>query len=326
MTNRISISQIFTGFSRRNPSRGKPSKSLTPEFKFRVVKLCYESFPGYGSLIPRSGWDTNFWLEIHRKLSYLLGTENLATKRAFSQGEDAVTFLYECEDDVFLHFVEVIFQYSQLWEARDQTNPEELVQTINELLEVDALPYFLTPFAFSPSPPTPPAGPPRNMIFPNSGPRLNASPQIIRRENEVVHNTVTEPTLAFLTHPAFGSANEEFLGSLADYRKGNYRDCVTKCESAFESVMKVICDLKRWSYSGHGEPSALLKTILRQTELAPYYQKLVNLIGLVEVIRNEESTAHGAGTQPRTIPKQVASFVVNSTASAILLLVEEINP
>ena len=105
--------------------------------------------------------------------------------------------------------------------------------------------------------------------------------------------------------------------------RAEYRDCVLKCGNSFESVMKIICDRKNWPYQQADAASRLLKTILPQTTLDTFYEQPIILIA---TIRNRYSTAHGAGTQQKIVPKHVANYVINATASAILLLVDETNP
>jgi hypothetical protein len=44
---------------------------------------------------------------------------------------------------------------------------------------------------------------------------------------------------------------------------------------------------------------------------------------LIATMRNRLSSSHGAGAQPRVVPAHRARYVINATAAAILLLVEE---
>ena len=133
-----------------------------------------------------------------------------------------------------------------------------------------------------------------------------------------------KPTLTFLqTHSAFVQADQEFLEALRHYRKGEYRDCVLKCGNSFESVMKIICNRKQWPYKQTDTAQKLLTTILSRSTLDSFFEQPIMLIA---TIRNRLSTAHGAGTQQKTVPKHVANYVINATASAILLLVDETNP
>ena len=312
----MNFSQIFGVFSRRPKASGRATKPLTSEFKNRVLLLCTKTFsdhinfPGY----PRN---IDFWSDIHTKLQYLHGRPTLTGKRVASVEEDAVSFLLNCSDEYFLDFVELIFTC-----VRDSN----LVKRVNEFFDVDGLPYRLTDFRFSPFRKVHPTTIGLPSSDPDAGIRaseLEALPQVICVENEAIHERTIEPTLTFLTHPAFVQANKEFLEALKHYRKGEYRECVLKCGNSFESVMKIICDRKQWPYQHTDTAAKLLKTILPHTTLDTFYEQPIMLIA---TIRNRLSTAHGAGTQQKTVSKHVANYVINATASAILLLVDETNP
>ena len=312
----MNISQVFGVFSRRPKATGRTTKPLTVEFRNRVLLLCNKTlsdpihFPGYPNI-------HDFWSEIHTKLQYLHGRPTLTGRHAGSVEEDAISFLLNCSDEHFLDFVELIFT---------NVNDSNLVKSVNEFFDVDGLPYRLTDFRFSPLRRVHPSTIGLPSSDPDAGVRvheLEASPQVICVENEAIHQMAIEPTLTFLTHPAFVQANEELLEALRHYRKGEYRDCVLKCGSSFESVMKIICDRKQWPYQQTDTASKLLNTILSQTALDSFFEQPIMLIA---TIRNRLSTAHGAGTQQKTISKHVANYVINATASAILLLVDETNP
>ena len=62
---------------------------------------------------------------------------------------------------------------------------------------------------------------------------------------------------------------------------------------------------------------------MEKTRLESFFKQPMMLIA---TIRNRLSSVHGAGTEPRDVPKHVAQYTINATASAILLLVEETNP
>lgn len=315
----MNFSQIFGVFSKRSRASDRAVKPLTSEFKNRVLLLCNTTFSDH---IHRPNYPTilEFWSDIHTKLQYLHGRPTLTGNRVASVAEDAVNFLLQCSDEHFLDFVEMIFQIHGV------TGDGEFVNTINTFFDVDGLPYRLTDFVYSPLKLIPAS---EMGLFSGKsdggirGHTLESHPQVICLENEVIHEMAIEPTLTFLTHPAFIQANKEFLEALKDYRKGDFRDCVAKCGSSLESVMKVICDRKKWPYQQTDTASKLLKTILQQTTLDTFYEQPIILIA---TIRNRYSTAHGAGTQQKTVSKHVANYVINATASAILLLVDETNP
>ncbi len=301
----MDFSRLFNVFSRREQPVAEANKPLTSEFRFRVLQLCMSTFPERGIFTRGGNLDTVFWIGMHEKLTYLHGRWNLSKLPFNSPGEDAINFLSNCNDDHFLDFLELIFQWQRLWES--DVNPHQLVRDINDFLEADELPYSLTAFSF----------------FDYIPPPIESCPKIIRRENTVVHNTAIEPTLILLSGTAYSSANEEFRGALTHYRKAEYADCLSKCGSSLESVMKVICNSKNWPYMQTDTASKLLGTILPKTRLDPFFKEPLTLIA---TIRNRLSSSHGAGTVQRVVPKQVAQYAINATASAILLLVEETNP
>ena len=129
-----------------------------------------------------------------------------------------------------------------------------------------------------------------------------------------------EPALNILAGAGFQHANKEFLEALEDHRKSDFGDCLTKCGSAFESVMKVICDKNSIGYKQTDTASVLLKTLLANAKLDGFWEQPLIMIA---TLRNRLSSSHGAGTQPKAVPEHVATYVVNATASAILLLCGE---
>jgi hypothetical protein len=126
--------------------------------------------------------------------------------------------------------------------------------------------------------------------------------------------------LELLQHPKYSSVNSEFLEALEDYRKGDLGDCLVKCSSAFESVLKILCNRKGWRYNHTDTASMLIKTLLANTRLESYFEPVFMIVG---TLRNRLSKAHGAGTAQRNVPRHVARYAINSTASAILLIIEE---
>lgn len=312
----MNLAQTFGVYSERHKTANRSTKPLTPEFRHRTLQLCTNNFAEFTGLSTPASMST-FWSHIHEKFRILLGRPTLTDTYPVSTDEETVEFLLSCSDEHFLAFVEMIFQSKQPWISNSGINLHKLVEDVNTLFEVDDLPYFLTRLV-----PTPNA---RRIVFTSypDNPPVEVYPQVICKEDEVLHQHAIGPTLLLLTEPYFASANREFLEALRDYRKGDYRDSVGKCGSSLESVMKVICARKKWAYKETDTVSKLLKNILSQTALDSFYESPIMLIA---TIRNRYSTAHGAGTQKKTVSKNVANYVINATASAILLLVHETSP
>ena len=87
---------------------------------------------------------TDFWLQIHKRLQYLVGRRQLTAGRyVHSLMDDAVMFLQGCSDAQFLDFIKYIFRtdgYRKFWRDRDY-----LLRGINELFMIDDIPYAVTP-------------------------------------------------------------------------------------------------------------------------------------------------------------------------------------
>ena len=116
---------------------------------------------------------------------------------------------------------------------------------------------------------------------------ITSYPTVVYREDEVLHQMAIEPTLSLLGQSKFENAHEEFLDGLRDYKKGRLKECVAKCASSLESVMKIICVEKGWNKKPASmDATALLSVILKNTNLEPYYK---NPLQIVPIIRNESN-------------------------------------
>jgi len=312
------FSRIFDVFSRRAESSSDSRYDIPATFRNRVLLWCNEVFSNSRSAYGKYDHTSTFWEEIHRFLQYRHGLIQLSSSRypTASPTEDALIFLAGCPGEAFLDFLEYIFRVDCLFHIG---LPEpQLVEELNSLLRTDNLPYHVTDFVKETV---------REVVnqHPFAGREMTvvktvAYPKVIMRESEVMHVQAIDPALKLLQRPEFKSANIEFLEALEDYRKDDFGDCLTKCGSAFESVMKILCARKGWPYSQTDPASTLVKTVLGNTSLDSYFESTLMIIA---TLRNRLSKAHGAGTGSRNIPRHLARYALNATASAILLLMEE---
>jgi hypothetical protein len=188
-----------------------------------------------------------------------------------------------------------------------------MVEEINHFLLLEDLPYGVTPFVRE------------TRIEEIWGSQrevraLVSYPKVVLREHQLLHAEAVAPAIQLLADSGFSSANQEFLAALEDYRKGRYGDCLTKCGSAFESTMKLICAKRKWTYQPADTASELLRVVRTNSGMESYFDQPLLLIA---TMRNRLSSSHGAGAQPRVVPAHRARYVINATAAAILLLVEE---
>jgi hypothetical protein len=215
--------------------------------------------------------------------------------------------LFACSDEHFIDVIELIFR-SDLPGITWRDNA--LVPSINQFFQIDDLPYHLTGYTIEKF----------ESSFhgtPTTGMRIAEFPCVIRKDSVILHQNAIEPALGLLAGLAFQHANKEFLEALEDHRKGDFGDCLTKCGSAFESVMKVLCDKNSITFKQTDTASILLKALLANGQLDGFWEQPLIMIA---TLRNRLSSSHGAGTQPKAVPEHVATYVVNATASAILLL------
>ncbi len=233
--------------------------------------------------------------------------------KILSDLDDLSEFVNRCSDNHFFDFVEFIFGSEHLWRFGSDANHNRFVEDVNRLFEVDDLPYALTGFVRQEGVGSFHGSPTKTI-------ETTAYPRVILRDSQVEHAEIIEPTLTLLTGADFKSANDEFLAALTDYRKGDYGDCLTKCASSFESVMKIICDRKKWPFKQTDTASDLLKIVRPNTNLDSFFDQPLMIIA---TLRNRISTAHGAGTQVKAPPSHLARYAINATGAAILLLVDE---
>jgi len=307
------LDQIFEVFSRR----GRPDQPFTynipPSFRNRVIMLCRDTFSNKYNPASTGNYIDTFWREVHRMLTYRHGRPQLTIAAPFiSETMDTANFLTTCKGEEFLDFIEYVFQVGCLFHVVQEEN--DLVEEVNKLFAIDALGYELTNFAYEEQME-------ETRQFETRKVRITTAwPQVIRKDDQAIHETAVKPALQFLSDPAFKSANLEYLEALKDYRDGKWGNSLTMCGSAFESVMKVICEKKKWTYAQDDTADTLIKIIVAKAGLETHFiQQLIT----IATLRNKYSKSHGAGAQPRKVTPGIALFGLNLTASAILFLAKE---
>lgn len=307
------LNRIFDVFSRRSKASFLPTHNIPNTFRDRIFLWCRDIFS--------ANWNggmfkPTFLGEIHRFLQYRHGKAQLVDNPVrLSPEEDAIAYLSKCSGEEFFDFLEYIFRVDCL---KDVHRPKsQLVEEINELLRIDRLPYYVTDFVTHTV--TEVEKHPFAGDLEHNFPETPSYPKLIMRENEILHDQAIKPVLQLLQRPEYSSANSELLEALEDYRKGELRDCLTKCGSAFESVCKILCDRKGWNYNPTDTANTLIKIILDNTDLDSYFQTVLIIIA---TLRNKLSSSHGAGPTKRDVHRYHARYSINATASAILLIVE----
>lgn len=317
------IQRVFDLFPNRHPESTKSKTKWVVSEKLRTrILLIYrevlsERNDTYSSSVNR-GYE--FWIAMHNALQHFTGRFRLSAQPTNSEIDDAIAFVNECSTSEFLGFIELSFKL----ETQYTVFPDEaeLIDAINVIFQHENAPFELTHFVRNEvEEKTTPIGIPLGAIpVPRKYIKTVAFPQIVVVDDQVVQKEVVAPALTVLAKPYFEAANMEFLDALKDYREGKNEDCLTKCGSSLESVLKVICKRNNWPFNENDTLERLLNTVVDESALESYYKQTLKITA---TIRNRRSTSHGGGSEVRTARRSIAQYVISCTAAAISLIVEE---
>lgn len=242
--------------------------------------------------------------ELYNLLCVSLGRTELSLGQFQYKRYELIDFISECHSIELLDFVELSFHCDSirhpLW--------NEVVTIVNDIFRKDGISLRLTEFAWNEVPRRP-----QHPIY-----SVKNHPKLVWVEEGIVHEHAIVPALSILQQPHFLSVDQEYRDALDEFRIGHYDDCLTKCNCAIESVMKVICKKSGWSYPKNSGTSRLLDIMTSKSVLDNGFKEALKLIAN---LRNE--VAHGGGDEVRRTEKSVAQFALTLSAAAIILLVEK---
>jgi hypothetical protein len=148
--------------------------------------------------------------------------------------------------------------------------------------------------------------------------------QMMRVDSQFLHAEVVKPALVLLSDSRYHGSQEEFLKAHKDYREGDYKGCLTECLKAFESTLKTICEIRKWSYSKTDTARTLIDVCLKNNLIPSMLQAQLNALQTVlesgvPTLRNRMS-GHGQGAVSTTVPPHVAAYALQLAATNIVLL------
>lgn len=151
--------------------------------------------------------------------------------------------------------------------------------------------------------------------------------QIIRIDSTFTHSEITKPTLKLLWNKIYTNANEEYLKAHNHYLHGRNKESLAECLKAFESVMKIICSKKGWTYKPTDTASKLILVCIDNGLIPSYLQnQFNNLKSLLEsgvpALRNNLG-GHGQGEVKKDAEDHIVRYALNLTASNIIFLIEQ---
>jgi hypothetical protein len=308
------LGQFFDVFSNRQKAHGPGYKppTISRELHGRILLLYSEVISGR---LNTRGWGyaedhgAAFFAQMHQALRLLYGRANLAEQRQHSEAEDVMAFTNQCTAEHLFDFIEASFKLDVSSRMFGEEN--QFVAALNDIFRRDGAPFQVLPGVTREEP-----GPRYVSII-----RV-AFPRVVRVDEEAAHTEAVLPALSVLADPVYAGADDEFRRALQDYRAGDYADCLGKCGSAFESVLKVLCKKNGITVqpgkdtAGHLIPPVLTKSTL---DAGTFQEPLT----LVARMRNRLSSSHGGGSTVRNVDRHVAQYAVTATAAAIVLLVHD---
>lgn len=313
----MDLNKVFKVFSWRNKSN-LVDHELPPfdqNMRRRLIFLIQERINAY-----QNGNLNLFYEELFKMITLLTGKSPLSKNYTSVNGlsersSDVLCYLFECSTASFINSLELIFKVKQtMWFFREYRYGEKssLRNDINEIFEFTDIDYYLTPHVV------------KEVDSNFFGEKRKASvisefPKIILKEHKVINEQAIEPALFLLAKEEFESARIEFELSLIDFRKGDYSDSILKACSALESVLKIICHIKRLNYKQEHTLKTLLDIVCDELEIPGYLKTTFQSIGS---IRSKKSSAHGKGVRLDQVDRNTAQLSINLTATTIVFLIQ----
>ena len=253
-------------FSRRNAQPELYRYDIPDEARRRILHTLRQITDDLASHV---GFENLLYKVGERLLSQYGGLRCPAYEAARQSSDPVIQHFLSCTDEESLDFIEVCFQVEPLRLG------SRFVDAINSIFREEAIGYELSPLVQHES--DEPA-----FLYgrPIGGKTLRFEfPKFVRRDDNL-HEQAIRPCLAALGSPKLQTANAEMLKAHEDYRKGQYADAITSCGSAFESVLKTICDHYGWSYDPDKDTCSKLVSICRDNGLfPPFYAPIFEATG-----------------------------------------------
>ena len=153
--------------------------------------------------------------------------------------------------------------------------------------------------------------------------RLDFNGQACWHGDTGVHDQVVRPALDALADPRLAGCASEYHAALNHMRGGTAKDLedvIEESGKAVESAMKVVLDEHGVTRTGKETAFPLFKMLV-DNGICP--QEADNAVLGVARIRNNLG-GHGTGAQPRVLPDGTPELAVNSAATAIKYLAEQL--
>ena len=143
--------------------------------------------------------------------------------------------------------------------------------------------------------------------------------QLVQFSSQVAHTQIIHQALFLLNNRYYRGPDQEFRLAFEHYKKGRAKETISAASNSFESLMKAICDKRKWDYDNNLPAGKLLK-ILRDNNL--FEKELFDPLSHgLPTVRNQFS-GHGDGANPKQVSMEIAEYALHLAASNMILLVK----
>lgn len=110
--------------------------------------------------------------------------------------------------------------------------------------------------------------------------RWNTDGFVIRIDSEYMHSEIVQSALMILHQRRFLGARQEFLNAHKHYRNGDIEESLPDCLKALESLMKTVCENRKWAYLPNVTASGLIDILFRNEIVPQFLQGHYRALGL----------------------------------------------
>ena len=224
--------------------------------------------------------------------------------------EDMNAFLNRASSSEFATLVEVFLLNPLLNSIDNWRTAVELVDVFNDVMRRNTVPLRLTEA-------TRENRMVHDTVFGMPNVSIVEPARFYLSTDDLIDEVAIVPTMKVLSQSVYREADRELRSALVHHKNGNFRDCLTCCFSALESVIK-ICSSRLDSLPKSGNARQRQK-IISLLQVHPSLQKPLDTVADV---RNDLSSAHGAGGEQRAPSGPVTEYVITLTAASIRFLIE----
>lgn len=150
---------------------------------------------------------------------------------------------------------------------------------------------------------------------------------LVRIDSRAVHAQYVKPALQLLCDEEFAGAEDEYRKAFEARRAGNNKDAILNAGKCFESVLKTICEKKKYPFNPQKDTANTLLNILKAQGFFPEYLES-HLNGIITTLQSGAPTVrnkvagHGQGSEITDAPDCLVDYVLGLVAVNSVLLVK----